>query len=335
MENGGIQDPQEPEITEPIETSEEPQEPEPQEPIEGEGGGEPPAYEPNFNYKYKDEEFEFDERLRSVVKDKETEEYLRDLFTAHKAHSEYKEIGGVREVQEKLTQFEQTTQDYQELNREIDQLSGLLAMNNTAGFEAFRKHLGIEKDQILQWAIEEAKGSQDPQFAQQIAHQRQMEENNFNLSYQNNLMQNSREAEFNQQRDVELNNLVGTSEVSKAYDNLVGKPGSFKQAVIEHGVAVYNATKDPRTGNGRILSVSEAVQAVEQRFQGLVAKPDSGTNNQGTQNPTQINNDPQNTVVIRQEGKKVLPNVGGGNGSPAKKKLTSLDAIRAHAKTLD
>ena len=35
------------------------------------------AFEPNYSYKVKDEEFEFDDRVKSIIKTKEDEDYFR------------------------------------------------------------------------------------------------------------------------------------------------------------------------------------------------------------------------------------------------------------------
>lgn len=305
-----------------VETPEEPQEQEPQE---------EPAYEPNFGFKFKDEEFEFDERLRSIVKDKDSEQFVRDLVTAEKAIGEYKQIGGIREIQEKLgnyEEFETGHKQFSELNEEINQLSGMLALNNSAGFESFRKHLGIDKEMVLRWATEEAQGMQNPEMMQQINAQRQLHEQNFNLQYQNNLMHNRQEEQIAAQKHVELDSLLGSNDTSKRFDDLVGTPGSFKQEVIRHGAYIAQT-------EGRELSIAEAYQEVANRYQGLVANQNSGTNNQVAQNPVQTKSDPQQTVVIRQEGKATIPNVGGGNASPAKKRIANLEQMRALAKSMD
>jgi hypothetical protein len=275
-------------------------------------------YTPNLTYKFKDEEFEFDEKVKGFIKSKEDEEYFRDLYTSQKAHSAYKELGSVRELEETF----QKVSEFEDLNQEIDKLSGLLSLNSSAGFEEFRNHLGISKDQIMKWAVEEAQLSKDPNLQGQIMQQRQMEAQNFNLQYHNNMMQNKMETEIVQQRTAELDALSNQSEVSKAYDSLVGTPGSFRQAVIDYGLRTYHST-------GREIGVEEALRAVENQFQGLVANQSSGTSNQV------VKQDPKNTVVIRQESKGQIPNVGGGSQSPAKKKVTSLEGLRKLSKTMD
>lgn len=327
----GIQEPNEEEIIEPIETPEAPTEP--QEPIEE--PAEPAAYEPNFDFKYKDEEFKFDERLQGLVKDKDSEDFVRNLVTAEKAIGEYKEVGSLREIQDKLGNYEKFQTGFNEhetLNNEINQLSGMLAQDNTAGFESFRKHLGISKDQIMQWATEEAKGMQDPAAMQQIEAQRNIHAQNFNLQYQNNQMHNIQEQQIVQQRTVELDSALGSNDVAQKYDTLVGTPGSFKQEVINHGTSVYN-----QSGGKTILSIADAVNAVQSKYQGLVVNQESGTAPVVQQTPTQTQakSDPQSTVVIRQESKTVIPNLASNGASPAKQKITNLAQMREAAKAMD
>ena len=159
MELEGTQDPEQTTTTPEIETPAEQVTPEATPPEGGAGDGDPGAtpapgegepapYEPDFKFKYKDEEFEFDERLRGLVKNKEDEQFIRDLVTADKAIKDYKELGGIREIQDKFTQYGELEQNHNELNQEIDQLSGMLALNTPAGFESFRNHLGISKEMI-------------------------------------------------------------------------------------------------------------------------------------------------------------------------------------------
>ena len=83
---------------------------------------------------------------------------------------------------------------------------------------------------------------------------------------------------------------------------------------------------------GKELSIEEAVNAVASKFGGLVAKEPVGTDPQ-IQNPQQTAN-PEKTVVIKQN-KTTIPSIGTSHQSPARKKLTSLDAIRKHAKTME
>lgn len=355
-ENGAVAEPIVEEPTEPI--TEEPSEPaepveptdpvEPVEPIEGEPAAvseEPVKYEPNHKFTFKDEEFEFDDKVKGFIKSKEDEELFRNFATAQKAQEAYKGFGSLREVETKMGEYDglvETGQKYKALDTELDTLGGMLQKGN---IEQFRAHLGIPKEQLLQWAVKEAQAIEDPAVAQQLQQEYQSQQNDFNLQHQNTLMHNRLEQQEIQGRNAELDMGLGNSEVEKvahAYDGAVGTPGSFKQAIIDHGTNVFHQT-------GRDISVTEAVQAVTQKFQGLVKSEAVGT--QQDPNTQQINPvnapalsaqpvvqqqaNPEQTVVINQGGKSTIPNIQGGSGTPAKKAIKSLADIRAAAKALD
>lgn len=316
-----IQDPVEPQ--EPVEPTEDPVEPvEPQEPAEP---LEPGEYTPNHKFSFMDQEYEFDDKVKSFIKSKEDEDYFRDMFTAQKAHAAYKEFGGVREIGDKLKGYQEIEQSYTGLNQEVNQLQGMLKSGN---IEQFREYLGIPKEQLLNWAIAEAKAQQDPNAAAALQQQYQQQQQNFNLQYQHEIMQNNIEQQNIQQRNSELDAGLGSSEVAKAYDNLVGTPGSFRQAVINHGIV--------NEQQGRDVSIADAIKAVESQFQGLVANQSVGTQqNPQTQVQTQVVNDPSKTVVINQGNQQTIPNLKAGSQTPAKKKFTSLADLKKYAKTLD
>lgn len=307
----------------------EPQEPidevdpidDPQEPVE------PVEYTPNHKFSFMDQEYEFDDKVKGLIKTKEDEDYFRDMVTAQKAHAAYKEYGGVREIGEKLKGFEEIETSYTGLNKEVNQLQGMLKSGN---IEQFRSYLGIPKEQLIDWAIKEAKAQQDPNEAAALQQAYQQQQQTFNLQYQHDMMQTNIEQQAIQQRNSELDAGLGNSDVAQAYDNLVGTQGSFRQAVINHGLVEYQKT-------GRDVGVADAIKAVESQFQGLVANQSVGTQTQSpqTQVQTPVNNDPSNTVVINQGNQETIPNLKAGSQTPAKKKFKNLAELKAYAKTLD
>lgn len=297
-----------------------------EEPIEGETGEEPAPYAPNLKYSYMDNEFDFDERVAGQIKTKEDEDYYRDLMTSKKAFDQYKEMGSIRDLSGKIENYDsyaQKAQQFDGVNQEIDMLMGHLQKGN---FEAFRKHLAIDKKAVLEWAIGEAKYQEaDPTTKAAIDHQRQIEEQNFNLQNQNNQLQSNYMQAAQAQRDRELETQLGESDVARAFDAVQGTNGAFRKAVIDHAQLVWNQQQ-------RDLSVGEAVQAVSEQWKGLLNQAPVGTQPQSQQ--TNGQNNPQNTVVIQGKGQKTLPNIAGGNSSPAKKRITSLDGLRELSKTM-
>lgn len=306
------------EITDPVEPAE------PAEPVDP---VEPTEYTPNHKFSFMDQEYEFDDKVKSFIKTKEDEDLFRDFLTAQKAHAAYKEFGGVREIGEKLKGYQDIEKSYTGLNSEVAQLQGML---NSGNIEQFREYLGIPKEQLINWAIAEAKAQQDPNEAAALQQQYLQQQQNFNLKYQYDMMQNNIEQQQVQQRHAELDAGLGNSNVAQAYDDLVGTQGSFRQAVINHGLVEYQKT-------GRDVGVADAIKAVETQYQGLVANQSVGTQVQTpqTQVQTQVVNDPKQTVVINQGNQKTIPNLKAGSQTPAKKKFKNLAELKAYAKSLD
>ncbi len=305
------------------------------------GSEEPVEYKPDHNYSFKDESFEFDDKVKGMIKSKEDEQMFRDLFTAQKAQEAYKGFGSLREIESKMGEYETLTETqakYNELDTEINVLGGMLQKGN---IEQFRQHLGIPKEQLLEWAIKEAKAIENPEYAQELNNQYQIDQQTFNLQQQNEMLHNRIDQGEIQQKVAELDSGLENSEVSKvasAYDEMAGKPGSFRQAIIDHGTNIFHT-------QGRNIEVSEAVQAVTQKFQGLVKSEAVGTQQDpNTQDIQQVNtqpvqqvapkSNPDQTVVINQGGKQTIPNLQSGSGAPAKKVVKSLADIRKIAQSL-
>lgn len=288
---------------------------------------EPEEYSPNHKYTFMDQEYEFDDKLKSFIKTKDDETLFRDMVTAQKAHEKYKEFGGIREIETKLGEHEEygtKAKSFEELNTEVNQLQGMLQKGN---IEQFRSYLGIPKEQLLDWAIAEAKAQQDPNAAQALQQQYEQQQQHFNLQYQHDMMQNSIQEQQIQARTNELDQALESTEVAKAYDDLVGTPGSFRQAVIDQGIAHHQTT-------GRDTTVQAMVDMVAQRFQGLVANQSVGTQ-QNPQPEQPVKSSPEQTVVINQNSQQTIPNLKAGSQTPAKKKIMSLADIKKAAAALD
>lgn len=316
----------EPEIEQGTEESEQGTEEIPEETAQDESRPEDEGYKPNHKYSFMDEEFEFDDKVKSVIKSKEDEDYFRDVFTAQKAHAAYKEFGGVREIGDKLKNYENVDSSFKNLNAEISQVEGMLRAGN---IEQFREYLGIPKEKLLDWAVSEAQAQQDPSVAAQLQQQYMQQAQTFNLQNEHNMMQNKIEQQMADQYNRDLEMGLEGSNVAKAYDDLVGTQGSFRQAVINHGLAEHQI-------HSRNISVGEAIKAVEAQFGGLVANQSVGTQQSPQpQVQTQVNNDPQQTVVINQGNQETIPNLRAGSQTPAKKQIRSLADLKKYAKTLE
>ena len=103
-----------------------------------------PEYEPNFNYNVKDEEREFDERLRGSVTSKESEDYLRDLYTR---------ADGMESMKAKMEERNSYTSELEGTAASMTQgFKTLQGFRDAGDMRGLSKALGLKRDAILDYA---------------------------------------------------------------------------------------------------------------------------------------------------------------------------------------
>lgn len=98
--------------------------------VEEEGSDEP--YTPTLKYKVKDKEFEFDPRLKDVIKSKKDEEYFRDLYTKAAGLDTYKSRSSELENQAKQLLAGYTKLQEMRDQKQYDKLASALGLNEEA-----------------------------------------------------------------------------------------------------------------------------------------------------------------------------------------------------------
>lgn len=238
-----------------------------------------PAYEPNFKFRVRNEEREFDEWARPVIKDKETEEKLRDLYT--RAHG-----------------LEDVVKNRDELSRQHNHIVGQLTeagtlLNKGRVFDAMQV-LGIPQKAIFQAVIEKLQYDELPadqkrlyderRQAQMDAERSQSAESEMNRRYQDAILD---------LRQTQLQTALAepqVQEVAAGLSKALASRGlSFEDLVIREGALEYQLT-------GRDISVNEAIKRVVDHYQPLLS--------QSSPAPS-----PQETVV-RKTTPKSIPNLG-------------------------
>src|SRR5688572_6863826 len=258
---------------------------------------EPSKYEPNFKFKVMDEEKEFDEFLRGVVKGKEEEEKLRDLYTkAHGLEANKKTLETYKEKVEK--HYAPIENQY---NQVMANLGYLDTMVQKKDYQSFFDTLKISKQDILKYALDLVKYEElPPEQKAQIDHQREVERNNAMLLSQQQSTQSQVQEYAVQVRTLQLNNELMKPEVTsfvQSFDTKAGKPGAFREQVIRHAnLAYYQNQMD--------LPVEQAVKEVMALYGNLVAPQ---------MQPPQQTPTPQ-----AQQRPPVIPNVQSSGNSPAK-----------------
>ena len=271
-----------------------------------EGTQEPEEYTPSFTYKVKDEEREFDERLREVIRDKETEEYLRDLYTRADGLDTYKQ---------KLSEREQALQDLEQYRTKAIQMqegfTQLKQFRDNGDYRRLFSSVGLNDDQILEYALKLAEEQEMPeQYRQTVQEKRQYEDQLYEMQqkmreYENQLKSTqTQQYEYEVQKGLtELDSLIKKEQDLNNF--LVDKGINLQEEVLQYGIATTNAT-------GKEPSVAEAFNAVANKYRNLLP-----TKEQVVENI--VNNRP-----------KSLPRINSSNQTAPEETMT-LEKLRAMA----
>ena len=285
---------------------------EPTETVELEGGAkaaseatteEPPAWDPVYTYKVRDEEKEFDEWARPLIKDEQTYKNFQDLYT--RGHG----------LELAKTERDDYKQKLSTLEDSLGVVNQLVQKNDARGFiEA----LGLPKKMFIDYAINELKFQElPPEEQNRITSERQQELAFQQLQQQNTDMQSQYEAEVRNRRELELNYALNGEykSAAQAYESATGVPGSFRQLVIDRGIYHHSVS-------GRDLTVQEAIHDA-MKMAGVQAGAPTTQQPVATGTPT---------VQTQTTQKKVLPNLQGNGNSPTKPVFNDLETLKAHRK---
>jgi len=278
-----------------------------------EPASEEPEYQPNYSFKVKDDEHEFDEWVRPSITSKEHEDKLRDLYT--KAY-------GLDSVKSRADDFERKYSDvngkYGSLNQQWEQMSnGLQKINDMKekDFGTFRKVWQIPDHKILEAASEIMQYMQNPELkAQYDANQ---ERSIQMLQQEQSLSQYTQQTQQMQRQmhDMKMMQAYSDPEVSrfeKEFDKRMGA-GAFKKEVNDYGSLQFH--------NGQYLEPSAVVGSTYQRMKSLLGEVQA----QQTEVPQ-----------VPQRASASLPNLGSGKtGSAVKKRLQSTDDLRKLAASMN
>jgi len=271
--------------------------------------GEVTEYAPNFKFNIKDQEYEMDEWVRGMVKDKDTEDKFRDVFT--KAYA----LDGIKESREKLqNEYEGVNKNYSEINQSLDILRDHVGNKD---FDSFFKALNIPKEWVQQWMHQDLQRGQLPaeQQAQYDARLNAVREAT-ELRRTNNELTQQHEAFQRQAQETELQTALQeptVNQVMQNYDRKIGQVGAFREKVVAYAIGQYHAT-------GRDLTAKEAINEIM-----------SFTN----VHQAGVGQTPQaQSQVVAPQNKPVIPNIQGRSSSPVKKAPKSIEELKAQVKQM-
>lgn len=275
----------------------------------------PKVYSPNYKFKVFGEEKEFDEFIRPLVKDEDSEKKIRDLYA--KAH-------GLEPLKSRLnSELETTKNSYKEVNEKYTGLSKSLAelshFVSTDNFDAFFKTLQIPEAKVFAWIQRKIQERELPPEQQaELKRGREYQDHLFRLQRENEELHLQLQGSSVQQNEVFLDNTLASqkySSIAQDFDARVGTPGAFKMEIIKRGALLAQIT-------GKDLPVEDVITDYMNSYGKILSPMNTSAVPQantpiGTQTPGQR--------------PPVIPHVQGQGSAPVKKAPRNLQELRALA----
>lgn len=280
----------------------------------GEGDGKP-AYEANHTYKVYDEEKTFPEQLKTIVKDKETEDFVRDLLT---------KADGLDGMKPRHQEAVQQRDDYRS---QVDfykaDINRVLTLRDKQP-HLFAAEVGISDDWIIQRAKEIVNAKETPE-----------QWNDFNRRRADNYDVYTRSQEVERQQVQATQSFANTiqqqmtaalqhpdvSSFQSEFDKIHGL-GSFQEEVRKHGYYHYERTK--MQGKAENLAPMDAVKAVYDFHKKTFARAEP-------QGGAKAADNVRKEAGTKRVQEKPIPNVGKGrNASPTGKRFKTIKEMREY-----
>lgn len=276
---------------------------------QGEVEPEAPDYKPNLTYKVKDEEKQFDEVLAGMVTTPEAEEKLRDLYTRAEGLDSYKQ---------KFSKLEEEAGAYYEQAQQLTAgYKALQEFRDKGEFDKLQQALGLNDDQVVQWALARAEYNELPE-EQKAAIRQQQEQQQKLMEYEQRVKSyEEQQHEMLVQNDInELKTLVNSEEVRPIAEAMASRGHNFVEQVLAMGQYEYKRT-------GVEPSIESVVRKIANQHSYLVEKAKEEVGQMQSQ---------QKQTAQRKE---VIPSVSGtGQTRASKPKFTSLDELKKYADSL-
>jgi hypothetical protein len=280
---------------------------------------EPAPFTPEWKFKVMDKEHEIPEMYRSLVKDAETQQQVKEIF--EKAY-------GLDHVKQRHQALQGK---YQEVNtahtQVMSSIQELREHYQRGDFDTFFNRLQIPEEKILQWVINKAQYNQlPPEQRKVLDDKRAAEQEAFELRKQTQTYEQQLQAQQTQAKQFGLQIALEKPDVkqfAQSFDSAAGKKaGDFFREVVQYGEYVWYASQ------GKVdLTPEQAIQQVMSRYGGFFQP-------QAPQAPMAA---PVAPAAATPPAPKPLPNLSGKGAASAvaaRPKVRSLDDLKKIAASM-
>ena len=263
-------------------------------------------YTPNYSYKVKDEEFEFDEFLQGSVTSAEQEEALRELYTKSRGLEGYKDklTSKEQEYNELMQEAGSYADGFKTLKKHVDHA------NSTGDFREVGKALGLSDEKLVEYAVKLAEEAALPDEQKDLI--------NHNRELQDKLSSVESRMSGYEAQQLKSDQQAKADYVRKTIEN------------TPQGVEVWQAMADVNRDMVRefyYLGDEMMDAGLNPQIKDIVEK--LVTNNQHLLELKSFREQKQQPLVQEDIGQKpILPTVKGNNSAAVKKEISSIDDIK-------
>lgn len=285
-------------------------------------------YQPNLKFSVANKEQEFDPLFKDIVKTKEMEDKLRDLYT---------KAGGLDFVKNQMTEKKLEAQTYKEqaktMKPSYDLHQDVNMFLKNKDYNSLFDTLKIPDAELFRYVHNRLEQSELPPHQQQeLQRQQELTRRSYQLEKQNQFLQQSYQQEVVQARHNQLDSALAKPEFGdfvSSFDSRAGRPGAFKDEVIARGYLHFQRTQQD-------IPIEQAVQEVLQLagYQGGMSAPQASQPMAAPQQPSLVNPGKPQARAQAPVAKPVIPNVSGRGTSPTKQSPKSLAELRELAKNM-
>lgn len=277
----------------------------------------------NFKYKVHDVEKEVPELLRSVMKDPESEKFVRELM---------EKADGIEVIKPKLAQERQGREQAEARNemilRQIDHARGLYSRGDIDGW---LKALRVPEERLLQWMVDKINYQQLPPEQKAIVDARRASDDRaYHAETRASSYQQQHEQLLTQQVQMALDSVLARPEVSQvaaAFDARMGKEGSFRDEMNRRGDYYWKTRNElvPPEKLAQELMALLGPLAPQAPVAPAAAAPAAPVQPAA---PAAAPAAPQAAPAAAPKATPVIPNISGKSQSAVKPAVKSIDDLR-------
>lgn len=288
----------------------------------GEGEeGEEGEFKAALKFTVHGKELAMDPRLEGVIKTKEHEEILRDLYT---------KVEGFELIKPKYQERTQQVQEFQRLWQEevtpqrqsIEMAKQALAADD---METVIEVLGLPKEKIFRYVANQLRYQEmSPQERADADRARRLQQESYRVPQVNDQLTQATAENRKLAQDMRYMQLDfalsqgAQQDVVKMVDAKLGQVGAFKQKVM-----LFAADHAKRTGED--LTVEQAIEAVAKEYRAFVVTEQPKPAKQGLTAQEKV-------VKVASKKPPVIPSISGRGTSPARKEISRISDLRKLAK---